>query len=70
MSDPTPSARALALAEEASFDFAIGDEAGALAKLAAAVAAPFPESKLAFADVQDHGAPPKAGLEMGGAGHG
>lgn len=39
MSDPTPSARALALAEEASFDFAIGDEAGALAKLAAAVAA-------------------------------
>ncbi|MDP4658536.1 MAG: tetratricopeptide repeat protein, partial [Opitutales bacterium] len=39
MSDPTPSARALALAEEASFDFAIGDEAGALAKLAAAVVA-------------------------------
>jgi Tfp pilus assembly protein PilF len=27
------------LAEEASFDFAVGDEAGALAKLAAAVAA-------------------------------
>ncbi len=39
MSDPTPSARALALAEEASFDFAVGDEPGALAKLAAAVAA-------------------------------
>ena len=39
MSDSSPSARALALAEEASFDFAVGDEAGALAKLAEAVAA-------------------------------
>ncbi|MGA0029901.1 MAG: tetratricopeptide repeat protein [Opitutales bacterium] len=39
MSDPTPSARALALAEEASFDFAVGDEAAALAKLQAAVTA-------------------------------
>ncbi len=37
---------------------------------AAAVAAPFPDSKLAFADVQDDGAPPKSGLEMGGAHHG
>jgi len=39
MPDPTPSARALALAEAASFDFAVGDEAGALAKLTEAVKA-------------------------------
>jgi len=37
--DPlAPAARALALAEEASFDFAVGDEAAALRKLAEAVA--------------------------------
>ena len=34
-----PAARALALAEAASFDFAVGDEAAALTKLAEAVAA-------------------------------
>ncbi len=38
MSDSSPSARALALAEEAAFDFAMGDEAAALAKLEQAVA--------------------------------
>lgn len=37
MTDSSPSARAVALAEEASFDFAVGDEAAALAKLQAAV---------------------------------
>lgn len=39
MPDSSPSARALALADEASFDFAMGDEAAALAKLATAVSA-------------------------------
>jgi len=38
MSAFTPSERALALAEAASFDFAMGDEAAALAKLEQAVA--------------------------------
>ncbi|MEY2750913.1 MAG: hypothetical protein RLZZ550_884 [Verrucomicrobiota bacterium] len=35
----SPAARALALAEAAAFDFAVGDEPAALAKLAEAVAA-------------------------------
>jgi len=38
MEPVAPAARALALAEAASFDFAIGDEPAALAKLAEAVA--------------------------------
>lgn len=37
MDTRTPAERALGLAEEASFDFAVGDEAAALAKLAEAV---------------------------------
>jgi cytochrome c-type biogenesis protein CcmH/NrfG len=39
MSDSSPQARALALADEAAFDFAMGDETAALAKLQAAVSA-------------------------------
>lgn len=39
MSDSSPSARALALADEAAFDFAMGDEASALTKLQDAVSA-------------------------------
>ncbi len=39
MSETSPHVRALALAEAAAFDFAVGDEAAALAKLQAAVAA-------------------------------
>jgi len=39
MSDSSPSARALALADDAAFDFAMGDEAAALTKLQAAVSA-------------------------------
>lgn len=39
MSDSSSRTRALALADEASFDFAMGDEAAALAKLTTAVAA-------------------------------
>ena len=38
MEPVAPAARALALAEAASFDFAVGDEPAALAKLAEAVA--------------------------------
>jgi tetratricopeptide (TPR) repeat protein len=38
MSSADPAARAQALAEAAAFDFALGDEAAALAKLAEAVA--------------------------------
>jgi tetratricopeptide (TPR) repeat protein len=38
MPESTPSERALALAEAASFDFALGDESAALAKLEEAVA--------------------------------
>jgi tetratricopeptide (TPR) repeat protein len=37
MDDASPSERARALAEAAAFDFAVGDEAGALARLAEAV---------------------------------
>jgi len=37
MESATPLGRAQALADEASFDFAVGDEAAALAKLAEAV---------------------------------